>query len=246
MYTRLLDSFSMVWPFIAPILAGYLLWSGLREARIQWWRLLVSVLAIGLLCLSLFASASLGGLGGAVAFMIGLLSAFIALVVAIWLAGTLPRWRKLAGPIFWVALVAAMILSIAAGNWHAPEDPKETTQRNGDLIIQALDKYHAATGQYPEELTQLEPTHLETLPDALTTQGTGWLYESDGHDFTLGYWHSPDRYGTPACLYASQDRTWECDAFDWGPFEPLQTPPGSCGKYMVEPPECLRTPQAPD
>jgi hypothetical protein len=238
--------FSLVWPFIAPILAGYLIQSGLREPRVQWWRLLVSVVVIGLLCFSLYADASLGGWGLVGAFVFGFLSACLALAVAIWLAWTLPRWRKLAGPIFCVALVPAMYYSVEAGDWRSPED---TTRRNGDLIIQALDQYHATSGHYPEKLTQLEPTYLATLPEAETTQGTGWLYESDGHDFTLGYWYWPDRWNTRVCLYASPGQTWECGIWNWGPFEGVPTPSPcltATGDWSDDPRDCVPTPQAPD
>jgi hypothetical protein len=207
-------------------IAGFLMHSGLRDWwRISWWHMGGGLALFAMGCLLLRDLASGGRLGPVIAFLVALSATGVAIVTALWMVWSLPRWRKLAALLPAIVLPAALFVSIWIGEGQSPE---EITQRNGDTIAQALERYHAETGIYPAELTELVPTCLVEIPEALTTQGTGWLYTSDSNQYTLGYWHYPDKLGVILCLHSSTDEGWQCQstysAEDWTPFSPVPTP----------------------
>jgi hypothetical protein len=104
------------------------------------------------------------------------------------------------------------------------QSPDNITRRNADQVIGALNRYEIEVGVYPDKLNQLIPKYLETLPNAATTQGTGWLYDSTTGDFTLGYWYAAEKMGASVCRYESTIRNWTCDFNNWGSFKEVPTP----------------------
>ncbi len=212
-------------PFFTAIV-GFLMQSSLHESRkIHWWRIALSLMLSVLACFALGHVASFGGWAPAFAFFVALSATGIAIVAGLWMVWSLPRWRKLAALVVGVVLPVTFLASISIGETRSPET---VTEKNGDRIVQALEQYHLETGTYPTELTGLAPVYLAALPEALTTQGTGWLYTSNDKQYTLGYWHDPDRDGATLCLHSSESKNWECEFTfmprGWGPFQGVPTP----------------------
>jgi hypothetical protein len=178
-----------------------------------------------LACTLLCGFASLGHLGPVLALLTMLSATGVAIVTGAWMVYSLPGWRKLSAVLIGFVLPMVFSASIWVGENQSPE---KVTRRNGDKIAYALEQYYAETGEYPTELNDLVPANLTELPQALTTQGTGWLYTSSTNQYTLGYWHYPHKLGVVLCLYSSESKNWQCESTfhsqGWGPFSPVWTP----------------------
>lgn len=221
---------SLLFLFLPPsftALAGFLFQSALRQPnRVIWWRLITGTLIFALMCLYLEELASDGGLGGAVALITAIFATLPILISAAWILWSVPRWRKLCAIILVLLLPSAFWFSIQQGDAQSPES---ITQLHGDQIVQALEHYHSIQQRYPAALATLVPNYISRLPDALTTQGTGWLYHTDGRQYTLGYWHYPDRDAVILCRYHSIRPEWQCkvtpnNQYGWAPFPVVMTP----------------------
>jgi hypothetical protein len=216
------EFFFILWPALATAFAGYLIHVSLLMPRKH------SVLLIGIgltiltgICYWLSNLASTEVLGMAAALIVGFLAACVALVLSLWMAITLKDWSKAAGLVLGVIFPVAMFFSVQVGDKYSPEN---LTQQNGYAIARALYQYHAMEGHYPNKLADIDSRFLATLPEAVTTQHTGWLYESDGGNFTLGYWYEPEKMGAQVCLLTSSNPKWNCDFNNWGPFREVPTP----------------------
>src|SRR5262245_43450141 len=206
--------------------AGYLLQSALQDAgRIIWWRIALSVSLVACLCIALAWIASAGEIAPVVAVVLAAFTTVAVLFAGIWVAWTVPGWRKLSVLPFVILAPYAFWASIQYGDAQSPE---KITQQHGDLIVQTLERYHNATGAYPLALTDLVPAYIPALPEALTTQGTGWLYKAQRDQFALGFWYWPDKLGAMVCKYRTSERKWDCspafDAQGWAPFDGISTP----------------------
>jgi hypothetical protein len=207
--------------------AGFLIQASLRDQRtISWWRLAGSIIIVLGVCFGLGALASVGELGGPFALISGTIATIPAFISGIWIGWSVPRWRRLAAPLVVLLIPYAFWSSIWQGDAQSPE---KVTQRHGDQIVQALESYQAAQRRYPVALTELVPIYLPSLPTALTTQGTGWLYHTDSQQYTLGYWHYPSKEAAILCRYHSTSPSWDCGvtantAQGWAPFRVVWTP----------------------
>jgi hypothetical protein len=207
--------------------AGFLIQSSLREPRtIAWQRLAASAIVVLAVCVGLDAIANVGQLGAPFALILGASATLPILITGVWIAWSAPRWRKLVAPLVVLLIPTAFWMSIQQGNAQSPE---QITQRHGDRIVQALQAYHAAQRSYPAALTDLVPKYLPGLPNALTTQGMGWLYQTDSQQYTLGYWHYPSREEVILCRHRSTSPSWDCGvtantAQGWAPFQVVWTP----------------------
>lgn len=206
--------------------AGYLLQSALRDTNhIVWWRVALSISLILGLCGGFGLIASTGQLAPVIAIVLAVYTTVVVLIASIWIAWTVPRWRKLSALPFAILAPYAFWASIQYGDAQSPEN---ITQQHGDLIVQTLERYHNAQGAYPSALTDLVPAYIPALPEALTTQGTGWLYKAQHDQFALGFWYWPDKLGAMVCKYRTSERKWDCspafDAQGWAPFDGVSTP----------------------
>jgi hypothetical protein len=217
-----ISDFVLFGPIIASVVAGVLLHSGLRASnQVDWRRVGVGIALLALTCYGLFYLASFGLLVSVFASLLGLIIACVAAVAGFWMFWRLRGMQGIIALVVGILFPIALYFGIRAGNAQAPEN---VTQRNGDIIIQALHRYYTDTRTYPGRLTDLEPSYLAAEPDALTTQSTGWLYTGNDKEFTLGYWYWPDKFGAEVCLYQSGTQSWECGANNWGPFRAVPTP----------------------
>jgi len=208
-------------------LAGFLIQSSLRQPHtILWSRLVGSIIIFVGICVGLGTLASAGELGGPVALLVGILATLPVLMTGAWIAWSIPHWRKVVAPLVSLLIPAAFWLSIWQGDAQSPE---QITQRHGDQIVQALESYYAAQHSYPAALADLVPGYVSTVPEAVTTQGMGWLYHTDSREYMLGYWHYPDKEAVILCRYRSASPAWNCAVTantvqGWAPFHVVWTP----------------------
>ena len=91
-----------------------------------------------------------------------------------------------------VFLLAALVLF--APGCSSPLGDKQglaESARRGDLIVAAIEKYHADNGQYPKALADLVPKYIQDIP--LPTWGVkSWTYELTEEYFDLRVDKSPE------------------------------------------------------
>lgn len=184
----------------------------------------VTLISIGLLvftCFLVFDLSRSGGLAILASFLAALTTTGTAIVIALWLGIILVGRRKSIALFIGILLPLGLFFCVYWGDDYSPE---ETTRRNGDKIIEALEAYNQETGEYPAELSALVPDYLRFLPEVIPTQKTDWMYTSTSEKFTLGYWFYPDNLGSDVCLYHSREKVWDCGLNNWGPFPFFPTP----------------------
>lgn len=127
--------------------------------------------------------------------LVGPLSAVF--LVGIVLIFTLPGKMKLAGLVFGFLVPLALIVVTAfAKNVDMQALPEERAQR----ISGALDLYYQENGRYPQDLRQLQPRYLLSMPEPGIIFGQDWCYEGGDEGYALGYvkrdhWSDPRIYG---------------------------------------------------
>lgn len=87
------------------------------------------------------------------------------------------------------------------------------TQR-GDQIVQALEAYHSAVGQYPPTLSELVPGYLPAIPVTITGQQFFYrLFEATGPMASEIYWLSFKvvRQDHVTCTYLRRLEYWDCN-----------------------------------
>jgi hypothetical protein len=94
------------------------------------------------------------------------------------------------------------------GNWTAKGEAE--TKRRGDLIISAIEKYHAETGAYPPTLTSLVPEYMTEIPAPVVGKGV-WHYlvrpERQFYEISV---EDEARTG-PNLFYNTDNKTWYKD-----------------------------------
>jgi hypothetical protein len=187
-------------PAIWAALAALLLRSGLRGAKLVWWQITLSLMMLAGLVYWLEISSSEGVSGGVYSFIVAVFVTAIVAAAVIEMLWSLKSWRRLAPVILPLLLLPALFIAIEHGRARSPES---VTEQCATMIAEALGKYHADNGTYPAALSQLTPAYLASIPEPLTTQGTGWLYEGTPDHYTLGYWRWPEKLGAHVCLFSS-------------------------------------------
>lgn len=209
-------------PYLITGVAGLLMRSGLQASLgISRGTLIISILLLGAVCFLVADFASYGLLAVVFALFMAFTTTVVAVIVGIWLERSLKGKRRVAALFVGIIFPIGLFLSVQIGDSYSPEG---LTKQHGEQAVQALDQYRRNVGTYPASLSQIAPTYLPVVPEALTTQGTGWLYTATQESFTLGYWYYPDKMGALVCLYGSQNRNWDCDPDNWGPFGFVPTP----------------------
>lgn len=85
------------------------------------------------------------------------------------------------------------------------QDRIKESSRQGDIVVAALEKYHADNGRYPKNLDELVPKYLQEMP--LPTWGLReWFYQLSDSGYILRVnesqatgdgWHKYLRYFGP-------------------------------------------------
>ncbi len=94
------------------------------------------------------------------------------------------------------------------------EQEIKTGMERGNRIIQAIEAYHSAKGEYPPTLDVLLPTYLSDIP--MTSTGQAYFYRLfDGSSPLVDevYWVSFRAINQDhvACTYFRRLDTWDCD-----------------------------------
>ena len=79
----------------------------------------------------------------------------------------------------------------AAKGTLTPNDPAAAQ------VSQAVERYYAQEGRYPEKLQQLIPWYLLSVPEPVLINGLDWCYDGGADYFRLGYadrehWSAPN------------------------------------------------------
>ncbi len=105
------------------------------------------------------------------------------------------------------AAVFLCVLTAVLDEWNERRQEAKALKA-GDTIIAALGRFHAEHGVYPQDLSELVPRYLESIP--VTAWGHGdWHYRSaeDGAGFSLMVSDSP-RVLRSYHYYSSEGRWW--------------------------------------
>ncbi len=80
-------------------------------------------------------------------------------------------------------------------------------------VIAAIDRYHAATGEYPPSLEALTPQYLDSLslqrPENIQESTFEYHRLSDGFELSFRY-VGP---GMNTCTYRSSTKAWTCGGY---------------------------------
>lgn len=114
----------------------------------------------------------------------------------------LPGRTKLAGFLYLMFIPVLVAVSIRAQS----VDFRALTKERAQQVSRALDTYQAREGSYPQDLRQLTPFYLLSLPGPLIMYGQGWCYQGGEDYYRLGYldrdhWSSPILFGR---VYSAQ------------------------------------------
>ena len=108
----------------------------------------------------------------------------------------LPEKTKLAAFSF-LLLIPAMI---AITTWTQRVDFRQLTEERAARINLAIESYYTQNGQYPQNLRQLTPQYLLSIPDPVIIFGQEWCYDGGVDYYRLGYidrehWSAPHFIG---------------------------------------------------
>ena len=92
--------------------------------------------------------------------------------------------------------VFVMYLMIAVSGLAQNVDFYQLTEARARQVTQAIETFYVREGQYPQNLQQLTPWIMLSIPEPVIIYGQGWCYQGGGDDYSLGYitrehWSSP-------------------------------------------------------
>ena len=93
--------------------------------------------------------------------------------------------RKLGYPVFELFLAAILFVGLILAFFSVSgQDAIKETAKRGNIVVDALERYHADHGKFPDALVVMTPEYLPNIP--LPTWGLGeWIYVPTGSDFDL-------------------------------------------------------------
>ena len=121
---------------------------------------------------------------------------------AILLYITLPDGMKVGALIYF--LLVPILIAIST---HPQQlEFRQMTEKRAERVSQALDAYYVRKGHYPQNLQQLTPRHIISIPGPVIIYGQDWCYDGGNDYYRLGYvdrehWSSP-------YLFGQTFRTW--------------------------------------
>jgi len=109
----------------------------------------------------------------------------------------LPGRTKLAGFLYSL-LIPALMIAVSARAQRV--DFRQLTEERAGRVSQALETYCAREGRYPQDLRQLTPGYVLSLPGPVTIYGQDWCFDGGDDYYRLGYvyrehWSDPDLHG---------------------------------------------------
>jgi hypothetical protein len=130
--------------------------------------------------------------------IIWLLLLFFALFLStILLVATLPGSAKLLGLLYLIVMPFLLLMVTAAAQ---RVDFRQLTEDRAARVSQAIEAYYDQEGYYPEDLRQLTPQYIISLPEPVILLGQTWCYDGGEGEYRLGYvdrehWSDPRLFG---------------------------------------------------
>jgi hypothetical protein len=66
-------------------------------------------------------------------------------------------------------------------------DFRQLTEKRAELANQAIETYYLREGRYPQDLQQLTPGYVLSLPEPVIIYGQDWCYDGGDDYYRLGY-----------------------------------------------------------
>lgn len=107
-----------------------------------------------------------------------------AILVGVVLYGVMQKENQIRRVAF-LLLAPALIAAGYTLGWKI--DPQAITTARAERITQAIESYHAESGEYPQEISQLTPGYMLYMLGPLTGRGQVWCYQSGQDYYRLGY-----------------------------------------------------------
>jgi len=95
-------------------------------------------------------------------------------------------------------LIPALMIAVSARAQRV--DFRQLTEERAERVTQAIETYYAREGHYPQDLRQLVPRYVLSLPGPVIIYGQDWCYDGGEDYYRLGYvyrehWSDPDLHG---------------------------------------------------
>jgi peptidoglycan/LPS O-acetylase OafA/YrhL len=118
----------------------------------------------------------------------------VAVFSGVMLAIKLRRWTVLAG-LGYLLLVPCLIVAVSVR--AKQRDFRQLTEARAGQVSQLVEAYYAREGHYPQNLRQVKPWYVSSLPGPFIMYGQDWCYEGGEDYYRLGYvyrehWSSPE------------------------------------------------------
>jgi hypothetical protein len=109
----------------------------------------------------------------------------------------------LSGRMKWTGFLYSLLilgLMIAVSARAQRVDFRQLTEERAERVTQAIETYHAREGRYPQDLRQLVPRYVLSLPGPVIIYGQDWCYDGGEDYYRLGYldrehWSDPRLFG---------------------------------------------------
>jgi hypothetical protein len=117
-------------------------------------------------------------------YLLLLVPALAALFSGVTLSITLSGRTKLAGFLYSL-LILALMIAVSARAQRV--DFRQLTEERAERVTQAIETYRAREGHYPQDLRQLTPWYILSLPGPVIIYGQDWCYDGGDDYYRLGY-----------------------------------------------------------
>lgn len=189
------------------------------ERTMSWWniglRLMLAMLLLFTIVYQiLVALANDIMTDGLASSMIIWTSSLAGLAAAMLLAWSLEGKRR------WVALGFALLVTLFLPSFETinpPLSPVAMTEQRAEQVNQAILRYRAQEGKYPNSLIDLSPWYLWHIPEPIMLRNSNaWCYEGGKDYYRLGYLFH-EGFGAPASVRIQGSvgtpptSEWKCD-----------------------------------
>jgi len=111
------------------------------------------------------------------------------LVLPVFLSGvtlsiTLSGGMKWAGFLYSL-LILGLMIAVSARAQRV--DFRQLTEERAERVTQAIESYYTREGRYPQDLRQLTPWYILSLPGPVIIYGQDWCYDGGDDYYRLGY-----------------------------------------------------------
>jgi hypothetical protein len=214
------DIVRMSLPIVTIVIVARLIHSiFIGERTMSWWniglRLLLTMLLLFTIAYQILAALANDIMTDGLAFsMISWMASITGLAAAMLLAWSLEGKRR------WVAFGFALLVTLLLPSFEAinpPPSPVAMTEQRAEQVNQAILRYRAQEGKYPNTLIELSPWYLWHIPEPIMLRSNNaWCYEGDKDYYRLGYLFH-EGFGAPASVRIKASvgipptPDWQCD-----------------------------------